>query len=144
MRRILWLVIFLWCSSCMANPQPQFDAESKVLALERLWGEASQMRDVKALESLFDDSIAYVDVGGRLMTKTEILVDTKNSSPVNIVVEGNSAHSYGNAVIVTGILHLSGVDKGKAYLRHGRFLDTWIYRGNRWACISSMTTAIRR
>jgi Domain of unknown function (DUF4440) len=102
-----------------------------VLALERLWGEAAERRDVRALASIFDDSLTYVHIDGRLMKKPDVLSDTRKLDPVAIAVDSSVARSHGNVVIVTGILHLKGVEAGKAYLRFGRYLDTWVLTGNR-------------
>jgi ketosteroid isomerase-like protein len=142
MKKTLWLTAI--CLGLCSNYGHTQDAgESKVLALERLWGAAAQMRDIKALESIFDDSMVYVDVDGKLMTKAQVLADTKALSPVDIVVQSSSARSYGNVVIVTGVMQLKGVEGGKSYLRYGRFLDTWVEKGDHWLCLSSMTTAMK-
>lgn len=138
----LFVLIYLWASPVHA--QASSDAESKVLALERLWGQAAQFRDIKALDSIFDDSMIYVHIDGRLMTKAQVLADTKAVSAVEIVVDSSVARSHGNVVIVTGVLHLRGVEAGKLYLRYGRYLDTWLPKGDHWVCVSSMTTPMRR
>jgi ketosteroid isomerase-like protein len=144
MKRTRALLIFLCCSAGVIRAQERFDAESKVLALERLWGAAAQLRDVKALETIFDESMVYVDIDGKLMTKAQVLAETTAASAVDIVVQSSAAHSQGNVVIVTGVMQLRGMERGKPYLRHGRFLDTWIDKGDHWACVSSMTTAMRK
>ena len=141
MKTIRLFLAFL-CLAASAHSQRPAEAESKVLALERLWAEAAQIRDIKALDSIFDDSIAYVHIDGRLMTKAEVLADTRAVNPVEIVVHSSAAHSYGNVVIVTGVMQLKGVEHGKPYLQYGRFLDTWVLKDNHWVCISSMTTPI--
>jgi ketosteroid isomerase-like protein len=144
MKTQLCALILAFLSVLPVWAQSGHDAESKVLALERLWGSAAQMRDTKALDSIFDDSLAYVHIDGRLMTKAEVLADTSAVSAVDIVVESSVARSHGNVVIVTGIMKLKGVEKGKPYLHYGRFLDTWMEKGDHWVCLSSMTTAIQK
>jgi hypothetical protein len=143
MKAVLWATVLLCVTSRFAVAQSS-DAESKVFALERLWGEAAQLRDTRALESIFDDSIAYVHIDGRLMTKSQVLEDTKAVNPVNIVVDSPRARSHGKLVIVTGVMQLKGMECGKPYVRYGRFLDTWLYKGDHWVCVSSMTTALDR
>lgn len=142
MNRRLLAVFLIWSTALASQAQGpgSFDAESKVRALERLWGEAAQLRDIKALDSIFDDSLVYVHIGGGVMTKAEVLADTKNGEAVNIVVESSDARAHGDLVIVTGILRLKGVDGGKPYLRHGRFVDTWLNKKGSWVCIGSLTT----
>jgi ketosteroid isomerase-like protein len=140
-----WIGLAACClAQCLAHAQDRGEIESKVLALERSWGAAAQMRDTKALESIFDNSMVYVDIDGRLMTKAQVLADTMAVSPVDIVVQSSVARSQGNAVIVTGVLQLKGVEGGKPYLRYGRFLDTWLDKGDHWVCVSSMTTEITK
>lgn len=143
MRTFIALLI-LTLATCPAQGQSHNAAESKVLALERLWGQAAQFRDIKALESLFDDSLLYVHIDGRMMSKAEVLADTKAVTAVDIVVDSSVARSHGDVVIATGILHLKGIENGRPYLRSGRYLDTWIARGDGWICVSSMTTPIKR
>jgi ketosteroid isomerase-like protein len=143
MKGTLRLLAICWIL-CSRYGQAQDAGESKVLALERLWGAAAQMRDTKALESIFDESMVYVDIDGKLMSKAQVLAETKALSPVDIVVQSSSAHSHGNVVIVTGVMQLKGIEGGKAYLRYGRFLDTWVAKGDQWVCLSSMTTAMKQ
>lgn len=101
------------------------------------------MRDVRALASIFDESLIYVHIDGRLMNKASVLADTKALSPVDIVVDSSVARADGRVVIVTGVLHLKGITAGRPYLQHGRYLDTWILTGDHWVCVSSMTTPIK-
>lgn len=144
MRKTVALLFLTTLATCTLQAQSRNGSESKVLALERLWGQAAQFRDIRALESLFDDSILYVHIDGRLMTKAEVLADTKAVTAVDIVVDSSVARSHGDVVIATGILHLRGIENGRPYLRSGRYLDTWIARGGGWICVSSMTTPIKQ
>lgn len=143
MKKWKWLAALLCLATCCAHAQTSADAESKVRALERLWGEAAQFRDLKALDSLFDKSLIYVHIDGRLMTKEQVLADTAEVNAVDIVVESPTARAYGNAVIVVGVLRLKGMEHGKPYLRFGRFVDTWLYTDGHWLCVASMTTAMQ-
>jgi len=143
MKRRLAILILVVLGAWPGNAQSR-ETESKILALERLWGAAAQLRDIRALESIFDDSMTYVHIDGRLMTKSEVLADTRAVSPVEIVVDSSVAHSHGNVVMVTGILHLKGVKSGKPYLQYGRYMDTWLRKQNHWVCVSSMTTPMKK
>jgi len=143
MKRSIWITVLVCVMAWPVHGQAPGDGEAKVLALERLWGEAAQWRDIKAMESIFDDSLAYVDIDGRLMSKAEVLADTKAVSAVEVVVQSEVARGHKNTVIVTGIMRLRGLANGKPYQRYGRFVDTWLYKSGKWVCISSMTTAKR-
>jgi ketosteroid isomerase-like protein len=143
--RILMLAALLVGEDSISLAQnADSDAASKVLALERLWGQASQLRDIKALDSIFDEGLVNLDIDGRLMTKAQTLADTLTTGPVEIVVESTGARVHGDVVIVTGVLRLKGVDHGKPYLRRGRFVDTWLYKNGHWVCIGSETTPMEQ
>jgi ketosteroid isomerase-like protein len=137
-----WYFAALFCVVAAAVSAQENEAESKVMALERLWGAAVQMHDIKALDSIFDDSMIYVPMDGRVMTKSQVLAETKATTPVDIVVKSSVAHLHGNIVIVTGVMQLKGTEGGKSYLRYGRFMDTWMNKGDRWVCVSSMTIRV--
>ena len=139
------MVAALVCAgSTMRGQQGRYSDAGKVLALERLWGQAAQFRDIKALDTIFDESLLYIHYDGRLMTKAEVLADTRAVSAVDIVVQSAGAFSHGSTVVVTGILRLKGIDHGRPYLHYGRFLDTWVYKEAHWVCITSVTTPMEK
>jgi len=142
--RIVILATLLGGVSAVGQNVGDPDAASKVLALERLWGQGAHLRDVKALDSIFDEGLVNVDIDGRLMTKAQTLADTLTTGPVEIVVESTGARVHGDVVVVTGVLRLKGVDHGKPYLRRGRFADTWLYKNAQWVCIGSETTPMEQ
>jgi len=142
MKRSACLGLLLCVGACLARAQDAADARSKVLALERLWGEAAQLRDINALDSILDESLMYVHIDGRRMSKAEVLADTKSVSAVDIVVKSQAAYVQGKTVVVTGVLQLRGMERGKPYQQQGRFIDTWLNKEGHWVCISSMTTPV--
>ena len=145
-RMILTVAALLASAPFTAVAQSAVDSEvaSRVLALERLWGQASQLRDIKALDAIFDEGLVNLDIDGRLMTKAQTLADTLTAVPAEIVVDSTGASVHGDVVIVFGVLHLKGVDHGKPYQRRGRFVDTWLYKNAHWVCIGSMTTPMEQ
>jgi ketosteroid isomerase-like protein len=116
--------------------------ESKILALENAWNLAEQHKDARALDELLGDGLVYIDYDGSVMSKTEFLTSVTKPSlhPEQIVNESTTVHMYTTAAIVTGIYREKGVDKGKPYLRRGRFTDTWVYRDGLWRCVASQST----
>ena len=56
--------------------------------------------------------------------------------------DGMAVHIFGNAAVVTGVYRDKGVEKGKPFLRRGRFTDTWVYRNGAWQCVASQSTLI--
>ena len=80
------------------------------------------------------------------MTKGEFLANIKapDLHPSQIINDEMTAHVYGDAAIVTGIYREKGVSKGKPYLRHGRFTDTWVKINGTWQCVASQSTLISK
>jgi ketosteroid isomerase-like protein len=119
---------------------------SRVMALESAWGMAEKNKDAKALDALLDDSLTYTDYDGTLKTKSDFLAGVKapGHSPEQEVVESTSAQVYGDTAVVIGVYRVKGIDKGKPYLRRGRFTDTWVNRYGSWVCVASQYTLISR
>jgi hypothetical protein len=53
-----------------------------------------------------------------------------------------SVQPYYHSVVVTGTYREQGVEKGKRYIRHGRFTDTWVQEHGAWLCAASQETLI--
>ncbi|HEY6370344.1 MAG TPA: nuclear transport factor 2 family protein [Candidatus Sulfotelmatobacter sp.] len=139
---VLSLFLLLWTVP-QAAPHP--DAEqTKILALENAWNQAEEYKDMKALDSLLDSTLVYVDYDGSMMDKEQFMKSIKAPSlhPEQIVNESMTAHVYGDSAVVTGLYREKGEKNGKPYLRRGRFTDTWVYHGGAWVCVASQSTLI--
>ena len=143
---LLAMFLALWMA-----PQPtaqgplQPDAEqTKILALENAWNQAEEHKDVKALESLLDPTLVYIDYDGSIMNKAQFIASVQAPAlhPEQIVNESMTAHVYGDSAVVTGVYREKGSNAGKPYLRRGRFTDTWVYQANTWVCVASQSTLI--
>ncbi len=126
-----------------AAPQPDAD-QTRILALENAWNQAEEHKDIKALESLLDASLVYVDYDGSMMDKAQFMASVKAPSlhPEQIVNGSMTAHVYGDSAMVTGVYREKGVNNGKPYLRRGRFTDMWVYQNGAWVCVASQSTLI--
>jgi hypothetical protein len=135
-------LFLLLAASATALGQGADAEKSKILALENAWNLAEQHKDVKALDELLGSNLVYVDYDGVIQNKEEFLASVRRPSlhPEQIVNESTTVYMYGTAAVVTGTYREKGVDKGRAYLRHGRFTDTWIYLNGVWQCVASQST----
>lgn len=122
----------------------QTGEEGRIIALESAWNHAEQSKDVAALAQLLGDKFIYVDYDGTLMNKSQFLESAKSAAVTSeqIINEGVSVQIYGNAAVSTGTYWDKGLMKGKAFSRHGRFIDTWIHNGGTWQCVASQSTLI--
>jgi len=144
--RIMTAILLLSTAMATAAQTPvQPDAEqTKILALENAWNRAEETKDSKALETLLDSTLVYIDYDGTLMDKAQFIASVKQPAlhPEQIVNESMTVHLYAGSAVVTGVYREKGVNHGKPYLRRGRFTDTWVYRDNAWVCVASQSTLI--
>jgi ketosteroid isomerase-like protein len=120
--------------------------EGRLRALESAWNHAEQSKDASALNQLLAESLVYVDYDGTLLNKKEFLESTlhNNIEQEQINNDGMTVHMYGNAAVVTGVYRDKGLEKGKPFLRRGRFTDMWINQNGTWQCVASQSTLIQR
>lgn len=143
---IIGLALGIALNSAQAQEGGASGVVSKVLALENAWNQAEERKDTKALDAIFDSELIYVDYDGSLRNKSEFLAHVKSdeSQPSQEVTESMTGRAYGATVVVTGVYVARGLEKGKAYMRRGRFVDTWVIRNGNWLCVSSQSTPILR
>ncbi len=135
-------VAVLLAASLLAAAQDETDLaarRSRVMAFESAWGLAEKNKDTKALDALLDNSLTYTDYDGSLKTKSDFLAGVKAAAhtPEEETAESMSAQIYGDTAVVVGVYRVKGIDKGKPYLRRGRFTDTWINHKGNWVCVAS-------
>ena len=121
-------------------------AQSKIIALDNAWNQAEERKDAKALDAILDNSLVYTDYDGTMLTKPDFLASVKAAArqPQQQVTESMNARVYGDGAVVTGVYRVKGTEKGKPYLRRGRFTDTWISRNGMWVCVASQYTLIAK
>jgi ketosteroid isomerase-like protein len=144
MRTAFFFAIILAVAPHSSFAQSEAESVTTVLALEHAWNQAELRKDTKALDAIFDNALVYVDYDGTFRSKAEFLGRIKNSSshPQQEVTESMTGHVYENTVVVTGIYSAKGTEKGKPYVRRGRFVDTWTLKDGKWLCVASQSTPI--
>jgi len=61
-----------------------------------------------------------------------------SSQDQQVVPESIAVLMHGSQIgIVTGTFEARGVKGGKRYVRHERFVDTWVYKHSKWVCVAT-------
>jgi ketosteroid isomerase-like protein len=137
------LVALLACAGTSAGFAPgDPDSGAKILAMERVRGQAYVNKDPKALERILDDAFVNVDSNGKLQTKADVLAEVRTSTALHFSTEAMAVHLHGNTAIVTGIFLIKGVARGKPYVQRERFVDTWLFKNGQWVSIAGLVTRI--
>jgi hypothetical protein len=142
---IFALVPVLLCVSLETLHAQSGDASiirSRIIALENVWNQAETTRDVRALDSLFDNELVYVNPDGTLLSKSEVLAHVKSDPIHTVVTESMSVQVFGSTAIATGTYVSRDSHGGKPVVDRGRFIDTWILKNNAWVCIAAQATPI--
>ena len=144
------LVTFVFANAVALPAQTDSDSaiKSKIVALEQLWNQAYKSGDSKALDSILDNSIVLVNDDGSVQTKAEFLASVKSSAQQpsaqqqQVAPESFNVNVFGNVAIATGTMRVKGVEAGKPYTRHERFVDTWLLKHGTWVCIGTDATPV--
>jgi ketosteroid isomerase-like protein len=150
MRILLSAFLLLNGLTGLAPAQTDVEAatKSKIIALEQLWNQAYKSGDTKALDKILDNAIVLVNDDGSIQTKAEFLASVKSSisqpsaQQQQVSPESFSVHVHGTVAIATGIMRVKGTEGGKAYTRHERFVDTWLYKNGTWVCVGTDATPV--
>jgi len=144
------LVLTLVCALSWSAPaQEEAAAESgtavTIRALERAWVYAQSRNDNRALNQIFDNSLVYIEYG-RLLSKSEYLarVRTEDPHPEQIAMEPMMVHGFGTTAIAVGTYKEKGMKNGRPFVRHWRFVDTWIYKEGAWKLVAAGAAPIMR
>jgi ketosteroid isomerase-like protein len=141
--RLVWLLILMGSAVC-ARTQDSDDAgtRSKILALEHAWNQAEAFNDLRALDSIFDSRLIYIDSDGTLMTKAEFLAHVKSSHLQQVITQSMSVEVFGDTAIATGTYLVKEFKGGRNIQHRGRFVDAWVRKDQAWVCIAAEATPI--
>jgi ketosteroid isomerase-like protein len=129
----------------VTNAGHGLDEFDTIAYLEQDWNDAIVKRDRAWFEKHFaDDYTGVSGLNGEVSGKKKDIDDMVNdkglewagTSNMNVNVNGNMAY-------VTGIFHTKGKDdKGVAYDRRVRYIDTWVKRDGVWQAWTSQGTML--
>jgi ketosteroid isomerase-like protein len=147
--RLIGFLLALLCvagSFAFAQDNSNSGVQSKIIALEKAWNQAYKLGDTRALDGILDDQIVLINDDGTVQTKTEFLASVKpaKSQEQQVAPESINVHVFGTTAVATGVFRAKGVEAGKPYVRRERFVDTWVYKGDKWVCVATNATPVLR
>jgi ketosteroid isomerase-like protein len=121
----------------------QADPQS-LIRLEQSWNEAFYRKDVSFLERvLADEFIATYEDGSQGDKAKEISLTRDFNQQVDSAVQDDfRVKLYGDTAVVWFSLHLIGPRQGQQVQVDMRYVDVFIWRANRWQCVSSHSTKV--
>lgn len=140
--KAVWVIIFL----CSCNPEATTSSEesNKLLNLEKEAIEKEFQNDTTFLSSIMD--ITFIELSkDKIKNKHEVLktifLDNMHKVENKITLDSFQleepiVHVYGNASVVTFILHTFRKKEDSLFERRTRFYDVWVKRGREWKAVT--------
>jgi ketosteroid isomerase-like protein len=119
------------------NPQ-------SLVELERSWNEAFYRKDISFLERvLADEFIATYEDGSQGDKAKEISLTKEFNQHVDSARQDDFVVKlYGDTAVVWFTLHLLGPRQGQPVQVNLRYVDVFVWRADRWQCVSSHSTKV--
>src|SRR5579863_4239262 len=113
--RLTWLLMLVALTPAIlcAQVMDEAGARTKILALEHAWNQAEAFGDLKALDSILDNALVYVDADGALMTKAQFLSHVKSSHLQQVVTQSMTVQIFESAAVVTGTYEAKSFQDGR-------------------------------
>jgi ketosteroid isomerase-like protein len=148
MKKTILFALFVTGCAWAQNPKPvSYTGESaSLIALERMWNQAQVSRDATAIAAMIGDKFINTEYDGEVSNRGKFLADFADPKfkPSLMNIQNVEVATYGSTAIVTGDYHTKGVYGGKPYEHFGRFTDTWVYENDKWLCVASHSSLVKK
>jgi uncharacterized protein (TIGR02246 family) len=136
------LLIFLILIAAFSFVNAQTNNEREVRQLERVWLDAYEQRDAKAMEEIVADDFTITFPNSRVQTKPQIInslnaARERTSPPAKFYTEDVRARVYGDTVILIGCVISEWQQNGQVVKEQNRYTDTYVKRNGRWQVMAS-------
>jgi ketosteroid isomerase-like protein len=116
--------------------------QQTLVELEQQWNDAFYHKDVAFIERVLADEFVATYDDGTIGDKAKelSLVSEFNQQVESAIPDGFTVHVYGDTAVVHFTLHLVGIRQGQRAEVNLRFTDVFVWRDDRWQCVSSQST----
>ena len=117
-----------------------------LIQLEHAWNEAFYNKDISFIEQILaEEFIATYEDGTQGDKAKELaLIKEFNQRVESANQDDFLVRLYGDTAIVWFTLHLTGPRQGQTVQVDLRYVDVFVWRRNRWQCVSSHSTRIAK
>jgi ketosteroid isomerase-like protein len=115
-----------------------------LIALEQSWNEAFYEKDIPVIQGILaEEFIATYDDGQRGDKARELALVFDFDQRVESAIQDEfTVQVYDNTAVVWFTLNLVGIRQGERAEVSFRFTDVFVWRDQRWQCVSSQSTRI--
>jgi uncharacterized protein (TIGR02246 family) len=120
--------------------------EGEVRALERRWLDAYERNDTAAMTEIVADDFTITFPNGKMDRKADILSQIRSLPPgpssYRFHTRDVASRSYGDTVILTGIVVTESVRDGRPVREESSYTDTYVRRNGRWQVVASHLSGV--
>jgi hypothetical protein len=146
-RALLVALVLLGAASprLAAQAQPAPREASTIIQVEREWETAFLGGDIAFIETVLASEFRAVYWDGSIgdRTKELTLAAQFNQRIEKSTLSDFDVRFYSEVAIVSFVRTLAGISQGKPLEITYRFTDAFVWRDNRWQCISTHSTRIQ-
>ena len=130
-------------SDLLAQSSENTDPQA-LIRLERAWNDAFYKKDLAFLEKILaDEFIATYEDGSQGDRAHELTLTREFNQRVDSAQQDDFiVKLYGDTAVVWFTLHLLGPRQGQQIQVDLRYVDVFVWRANRWQCVSSHSTKV--
>ncbi|CAN5457166.1 hypothetical protein BH18ACI3_BH18ACI3_06800 [soil metagenome] len=139
---VYYIIIMLFISlntvgaqTAIDNPKPKTEEGREVFAVITKWADAVRSRDMKALDSLFEEGLIITTADGKTRGKKEeleLLKPNPEIRTVSIRNEDVKVRVFGEAAVATGLNKMQLVNAGKDVNLAFRYTAVFVKKEGRW------------
>jgi hypothetical protein len=137
------MLVFVVPPSAAQNRPVKSDQEM-LIELEQGWNEAFYSRNVAFIDKvLADDFMATYDDGTIGDKAKELSMAAEfNQQVESSVPDAFRIKVYDKTAVVHFVLNVVGIKKGERSKLTLRYTDVWVWRDDRWQCVSTHSTKV--
>ena len=127
-----------------AQNKPVRSDQQVLIQLERDWDAASRRKDIPFIERILAAEFigTYVDGSRGDRAKELALVKEFNQQVDSSLQDDFTVKVYGDTAVVWFTLHLVGPSQGRRTEVTYRYVDVFVWRDDRWQCVTSQSTRV--
>ena len=125
-------------AACAGAPSvgPALDVQTLLTQQAEAWDRAIVAKDARAVDANIAADFTQIQSNGVVIGRVQFIADLLD--PYH--VEDFGVRIYGDTALLTGRIPMTGVEEGKRFTSHFRYIDVYVRRAGRWQVVSIQVT----
>ena len=147
--RFVFLALFLaigtaLLAACAGAPSaaPALDVQTLLTEQADAFDRAIVAKDARAIDANIAPDFTQIQSNGVVIGRVQFIADLLDADTLidPYRVEDFGVRVYGDTALLTGRIRMTGVEEGKRFESHFRYIDVYVRRAGRWQVVSIQVT----